>query len=641
MADAEARILIRAVDRVTAPIKRINASVDRMTRPLRRVRDAVARIGQVAGLGKLAGGLRGVGAAASGLAGHLGGVLGPLAALGGAASVAGLGSIITDFASTADEASKFARQIGLSTEALTELQYAADRQGVSQEAFNTSMGAFGKRLGELKAGTGSLNSLLGKVNPAFAQQLKLAGSTEEAFGMMMQALQNLEDPGKRAALAAAAFGRSGQEMTRMAEAGADGLAQLRQDARDLGLVISNEAGTNAESFVDTVTRFQGALTGVSNSIATKVMPVLQPLLDKLTAWIVANRELIAQKVHAVVDRIATALRAIDWASVIAGLRGFMDRIQSVVQSVGGWENVLIGLIAVMNAGMIGAILQVGRAIVGLGGILLANPILAIVAAIAGAVYAIYANWDGIVAWFQGKLAAVTAAFESGFLAGVWEVFAQFQPVRLVADAVNGLIDWLFGVNLYEVGAQFIGGLWDGIGQQWDKLTAWLSDAIRSLTDWMPDWVKKRLGLDVSVTGAPDAPDRPESASASTRALTDRVMGAARQAAAPATAAALALSPPAAPPVESPVIQTDTVTVEGSPASPSPASAQVSSPSHSQPTRPDGATAVNTTVHMTVNGAVEPDALRRAVETAVDAAVRRALDDARHAQAAEARSSLYD
>lgn len=208
MADVEANILIRAIDRVTAPVKRINAAVDRMTQPIRRVNSAVGRLGNAAGIGKLARGLRDAASAAGRLGSRLAGVIGPLGAIGGAASIAGLGKIVTDFATGADETSKFARQVGLSTEALQEYQYAADRQGVSQQVFNASLVAFSKRLGELRAGTGGLHTMLKKVNPAFAEQLKNAESTEEAFGLMMKALSNIEDPQRRAALAAAAFSRS-------------------------------------------------------------------------------------------------------------------------------------------------------------------------------------------------------------------------------------------------------------------------------------------------------------------------------------------------------------------------------------------------------------------------------------------------
>lgn len=77
-------------------------------------------------------------------------------------------------------------------------------------------------------------------------------------------------------------------MTRVAEAGADGLAQLRQDARDLGIVVSTEAGNSAEAFVDTMTRFQASIDGVRKSIGASLLPTLQPLLDRLTAWIMGE-----------------------------------------------------------------------------------------------------------------------------------------------------------------------------------------------------------------------------------------------------------------------------------------------------------------------------------------------------------------
>lgn len=805
MADVEANILIRAVDKVTAPVRRINAAVDRMTRPIRRVSNAAMRLGEATGINTLARGLRGAAAAAGGLGSRLAGVLGPLGALGGAASVAGLGKIVTDFATGADETSKFARQVGLSAESLQELQYAADRQGVSQQLFNSSMVAFSKRVGELRAGTGGLHTMLQKVNPAFAEQLKNAESTEEAFGMMMTAINKLEDPQKRAALAAAAFSRSGVAMTRMAEAGAEGIAALREDARRLGLVIDNETAAAAEGFVDSMTRWSAVIKGVGNAIGAKLMPQIEPLLQSLTEWVLKNRELIATKISDVVERVADALRSIDWEVVQAGIKGFIARVQSLVEYIGGWDVALIGIIALMNGGLIASILSVAGAFVKLGAVVLANPVLAIIAAIAGAVYAIYANWDGIVAWFDAKLSRVTAAFEDDFLRGVlsllnefnpttllaeavngmvkwllgvdlfaigsewagklvdgtlgalrglgglgqWaanklervalafsdglvsgvlSILAEFNPVTLVADAIGAMVRWLLGVDLFAVGSDVIGGFWDGIRGMWGNVTAWLRDAINSLTSFMPDWVKEQLGIEVSAVPmsnaemlttaaargeeAADQVEEPgwlateeerkayeierekaykaahakamaemqaenrrirdEQAAAlsvpepagrasgrrtpadyglkpppgSTRPTTEGVMQSIRPAAAPASlAAGLAMTPAAAAP-SVPSLASDLMPAayQAAPVYPPDAPSVIVEPRDGPRimgpgSGPKPAPVYNTpiTVSVTVNGQVEADAVQRAVE----AAVRRALEDARDAEAVDERASLYD
>ena len=121
-------------------------------------------------------------------------------------------------------------------------------------------------------------------------------------------------------------------------------------------------------------------------------------------------------------------------------------------------------------------------------------IIGAVAAIAGAVYVIYQNWDAIASWFTARIDSVKQAFSDGFLTGITSILMEFNPVVLVADAINGLIAYLFGVDMLGLGKEFIRGLWDGIKEGFAGLTSWLAEALRGLTAWMPDWVKDKLSI---------------------------------------------------------------------------------------------------------------------------------------------------
>jgi len=53
---------------------------------------------------------------------------------------------VTDFATVGDEVAKMSRELGLGAEALQELRFAADRQGVSSDDLETSLGTPKKHL---------------------------------------------------------------------------------------------------------------------------------------------------------------------------------------------------------------------------------------------------------------------------------------------------------------------------------------------------------------------------------------------------------------------------------------------------------------------------------------------------------------
>ena len=64
----------------------------------------------------------------------------------------------------------------------------------------------------------------------------------------------------------------------------------------LGGEMSGPALAAADEFQVHLLLLQTAVGGLKNSIGSALIPVLQPLVDQLTDWISANRELIATKV---------------------------------------------------------------------------------------------------------------------------------------------------------------------------------------------------------------------------------------------------------------------------------------------------------------------------------------------------------
>lgn len=225
-----------------------------------------------------------------------------------AVSTGVIAKAVTDFASQGDEIAKTARMLGLSAEALQELRYAANLQGVENEQLTQSMKLLNNNLGAMKAKQGGLYSALKLTNPQLAKQLRNVRSTEEGFNLMVDALAKETNTAKRAALAQAAFGKSGQELIKMAEVGTEGLAALRKEAHKYGAVMSDEAAANSEEFSDSMDRVKKSIRGVTMLALGPMIKAIQPLLQRLADWIGANRELISQKVSGVIDAIGRAFQ---------------------------------------------------------------------------------------------------------------------------------------------------------------------------------------------------------------------------------------------------------------------------------------------------------------------------------------------
>jgi hypothetical protein len=159
-----------------------------------------------------------------------------------------------------------------------------------------------------------------------------------------------------------------------------------------------------------------------------------------------------------------------------------------------------GVLTPILRGLGSGFMSVGKTLWSLGKLLLANPIVILIAAIAVAAYLIYKNWEPIKAFFSdlwdsvtavfhrvwGKIAAfsqgiwddVKTAFDGGIL-GVGALILSWSPLSLFYKAFAGVMSW-FGVEMpatfTEFGANIIRGLVDGITSG----MGWLKDKIKQL-----------------------------------------------------------------------------------------------------------------------------------------------------------------
>lgn len=161
-------------------------------------------------------------------------------------SAGALVGFIKSSISAADAIAKTADRVGVSTGALQEYRYAASISGIETEKMDTSLEKFTRTLGETRHGTGALTSFLKKYDEQLLSNVKSSKSTDEALNLIFDAMGKTASEADRAALAAAAFGRAGVDMTSMVQDGAEGLNKMRQEARDLGIVIDERLIRNAE-----------------------------------------------------------------------------------------------------------------------------------------------------------------------------------------------------------------------------------------------------------------------------------------------------------------------------------------------------------------------------------------------------------
>jgi len=469
--------------------------LDRATAPIRKIQQRISRFSKLssANVAKLGRAFAKIGA-----------TMGKALLAGAAASAAAIGATLLKTATLGDEAAKTSRRLGITAEALQELRFAADRQGVAASVLDSSFLALQKRVGELKAGTGSLYGFLKKTgDKAFIRQIALAKNTEEAFGLVTQKVETIKDPMQKAAFAAAAFSRSGIKMLSFMEAGREGIAQLRLEAQKYGAVISEKAAVQSEVFIDALTNLKSALAGIGKTFASKVIPFAATAMQNFADFWAMNKNIIgsgmdrfllfiSETFRAIKPGVVALLRALQelfaafWAAATSLLPEFKTEIDSLsgrinmfaealrqfaeigvrvfqfIKNVSPFLKPLLATFLIYKGILISLALAtkawgVAQAIV--NAIMGVNPITLIIVAIAALITAIIylvQNWETVVAAFKTGAKAIweflSELLDNPFIAAAATIFTPFF-------AIPALI-----VKNWEPLSQFFSNLWNAVIQ---------------------------------------------------------------------------------------------------------------------------------------------------------------------------------
>jgi len=193
----------------------------------------------------------------------------------GARALTGAARSILD---TADAIGKASDAVGLSVENFQSYSQQANLAGVATSQFSSNLTAFVKRVGEARGGVGPLITGLKTIDAALTANILAAGSQDEALALVADAIQNASSATQRAAIANAAFSRSGIGMVNFLREGSAGLEEFRRQADEAGTIMSEKLVRNAEQFNDQLTTLK--LRAVT-SIGIPFLTVLGEVQDKV------------------------------------------------------------------------------------------------------------------------------------------------------------------------------------------------------------------------------------------------------------------------------------------------------------------------------------------------------------------------
>jgi len=322
---------------------------------------------------------------------------------------------------SADAIAKISDRLEVSTGFLQEMRHAAELTGVGTAQFEDGLSRLNRRLGLfIQDGGGPGKKAFEELGLAAEIQSGQLRGAEAVFDEAVARLGQIEDASKQAALASQLFGEdAGPRLVNLLSQGASGIETMRQEARDLGLVLDDELLRCAEGANDAMQRLTSTISANLSRGVLQAAPAIETLANTLATSLPSIISAVTNVVSSI-GHISESLGGMSpelqgWGTAIAGI--FLAS-GPILTAIAGFVKVF-SLALIVPAGTVAAIL------IGAGALFWTFKD-EIIGAVSGMV-------EGVREWISGKLAAV--------LEGIG------APIEFFKSQWQGLSDWLVGNSL--------------------------------------------------------------------------------------------------------------------------------------------------------------------------------------------------
>lgn len=399
-------------------------------------------------------------------------------AAGAAAAAAGIYKLATGSAAAADAIDKGSQAIGFSKEAYQQWDYVLSQSGSSIDSVGTWMQKLTNNIDDLGKGSSSAREKFDRLGLSYDELSAM--SPEQQFETVIKTLQGVSDESERAALRNDLFGNSSKELAALLNTEADAVDGMKQKAKDLGMVMSDDAIGAGVKFTDALDTMKRSVTGMVNGLGAEFLP----MLTNVFTWVSDHMPQIRGTVSGAIDTVKTVIGAAAdfvqenigkvqtvastvWAAISTIFEAVKTAIGSVTASMDGagmdWGNVWSGIQAAIQTAadvIAGIITVLGEAIGWLvteaqtDGTLI-NTVWNTIQEVIGNVLSVIQDLFSVFsAVFQGDWSAAWEGVRS-IAATLWEMI--FSNISNTLGTIRTVISTVLGAV-----SSFISSIWNGI-----------------------------------------------------------------------------------------------------------------------------------------------------------------------------------
>ncbi|MTI13428.1 hypothetical protein [Sansalvadorimonas verongulae] len=207
----------------------------------------------------------------------------------GAAAAAGATAAFAATARLADKLDvigKQASKLGMTTDALQEMQFAAELSGVSAETMNMALQRQSRRIAEAAQGTGEAVNALEELGLSAEELNKL--SPDEQMMKIADAMSQVKNANDKTRLSMKLWDSEGVALINVVNGGSEALKEMRKQTS----VIPKEVIEASANFNDELGKLKGQAYSTFASFMSPALPWFTDQMTNIREWIAANKDTI-------------------------------------------------------------------------------------------------------------------------------------------------------------------------------------------------------------------------------------------------------------------------------------------------------------------------------------------------------------
>lgn len=200
-------------------------------------------------------------------------------AAAGLAAAGIAGALVKSSIDAADATNILAGKLGITTESLSKLQYAAKLADVEQSSLESGLKKLSRTLVDAADPASAAAKAFSAIGLSAAEIIKLPADVQ--LQKIADALGQVENASERSALAQEIFGRSGADLLPLLNEGSAAIAAYGDELARLGGVIDSDFAQKAAQFNDNLDRMKTAVQGVGFALAEEAIKPMEDFTNEI------------------------------------------------------------------------------------------------------------------------------------------------------------------------------------------------------------------------------------------------------------------------------------------------------------------------------------------------------------------------